>query len=48
LTRTAIHSEVGLVTVRDQLLHAIGHIDSHLAAVDEKRAALGLSPRSLI
>jgi hypothetical protein len=40
--RTAVHSEAGLVTVRDQLRHAIEHIDSHLAAIGEKRAALGI------
>lgn len=41
-TREAIHSEVGLVTLRKLLLHAIRHLESHVAAVQEKRDALGL------
>lgn len=40
--RTAVHTETGLVTLRQLLLHAIGHLESHVAAIDEKRAALGL------
>lgn len=40
--RTAIHSETGLVTLRQLLLHAIRHLERHLAAIEEKRAALGL------
>lgn len=40
--RDAIHSETGLVTLRQLLLHAIRHLEGHVAAIDEKRAALGL------
>lgn len=41
--RTGVHSEVGLVTVRQQLFHAVRHLERHLAAIAEKRRALGLS-----
>ncbi len=41
--RTAVHSETGLVTLRQLLLHAINHLRHHLRFVAEKRAALGLS-----
>jgi len=41
-SREAVHSETGLVTLKGLLLHAIDHVDSHLAAIAEKRAALGL------
>jgi uncharacterized damage-inducible protein DinB len=40
--RSAIHSEIGLVTLRRLLLHTIRHLERHVAAVEEKRAALGL------
>jgi uncharacterized damage-inducible protein DinB len=39
--RTAVHSETGLVTLRQLLLHAINHLRHHLRFVAEKRAALG-------
>jgi uncharacterized damage-inducible protein DinB len=38
--RTAVHSETGLVTVRQLLLHAINHLQHHLKFVVEKRAAI--------
>lgn len=41
-TREAIHTETGLVTLRQLLLHTIRHLESHVAAVREKRDALGL------
>jgi len=40
--REAVHSETGLVTLRQLLLHAIRHLEGHVAAVREKRDALGL------
>ena len=40
--RDAVHSESGLVTLRGLLLHTIRHLERHVAAIDEKRAALGL------
>lgn len=39
--RTAVHSETGLVTLRQLLLHAINHLRHHLRFVAEKRVALG-------
>jgi uncharacterized damage-inducible protein DinB len=41
--RTAVHSETGLVTLRQLLLHAVNHVRHHLRFVAEKRAALGLA-----
>lgn len=41
-TRTAIHSESGLVTLVDLLEHAVDHLEGHAASIAEKRAALGL------
>ena len=41
--RTAVHSETGLVTLRQLVLHAVRHQDHHLRFVAEKRAALGNS-----
>ena len=41
-SREAIHSEAGLVTLRQLLLHAVCHLESHVAAIREKRDALGL------
>jgi uncharacterized damage-inducible protein DinB len=38
--QTAVHSETGLVTLRQLLLHAINHLRHHLRFVAEKRAAL--------
>jgi hypothetical protein len=40
--RTAVHSETGLVTLRQLLLHTIRHLEQHVSAIDEKRAAFGL------
>lgn len=42
--RTAVHSESGLVTLRRLMLHTIRHLEHHVAAIRDKRAALGLSP----
>lgn len=39
--RTAVHTEVGLVTLRQLLLHAIEHLAHHLRFVAEKRSAMG-------
>jgi uncharacterized damage-inducible protein DinB len=38
--RTAVHSETGLVTLRQLLLHAVNHLRHHLRFVAEKRAVL--------
>jgi uncharacterized damage-inducible protein DinB len=38
--RTAVHSETGLVMLRQLLLHAINHLRHHLRVVAEKRAAM--------
>jgi uncharacterized damage-inducible protein DinB len=38
--RTAVHSETGLVTLRQLLLHAINHLRHHLRFVAEKRSAM--------
>src|SRR5579864_1354698 len=38
--RTAVHSETGLVTLRQLLLHAINHLHHHLRFVAEKREAM--------
>lgn len=43
--RTAVHSETGLVTLRQLLLHAINHLRHHLRFVAEKRAAMGSAPQ---
>ncbi len=40
--RDAVHSEIGLITLRRTLLHTIRHLESHVAAIQEKREALGL------
>lgn len=40
--RTAIHSETGLVTLRQLVLHANRHLDHHLAFAAEKRRMLGV------
>jgi hypothetical protein len=37
-----VHTEVGLITLRQQLLHAITHLEGHAEAIAEKRRALGL------
>lgn len=40
--RPAVHTETGLVTTRQLLLHAIRHLERHIDAIAEKRAALGI------
>ena len=40
--RTAVHSETGLVTLRQLVLHAVRHLEHHLGFVAEKRRALGV------
>jgi uncharacterized damage-inducible protein DinB len=40
--RTAVHSETGLITLRQLLLHAVRHLEWHVEAILEKRAAMGL------
>ncbi|MDZ4168226.1 MAG: DinB family protein [Coriobacteriia bacterium] len=40
--RTAVHSEGGTVTVYDLFYHAVEHLEAHLAAIADKRAALGI------
>lgn len=40
--RDAVHSEIGLVTLRGLLLHTIRHLERHILAIEEKRTALGL------
>ena len=37
--RTAVHSETGLVTLRQLLLHAIRHLKHHVTFIDQKRQA---------
>ena len=39
--RTAIHTETGLVTLRQLLLHTVRHLEHHVQTIEEKRAALG-------
>lgn len=41
-SRLAVHTETGLVTLRQQLLHAIRHLEWHVETVLEKRRALGV------
>lgn len=41
--RVAVHSETGLVTLRQLLLHAIRHLEWHVDTILEKRAAMGLA-----
>jgi hypothetical protein len=38
--RTAVHSETGLVMLRQLLLHTGNHLHHHLRFVAEKRAAM--------
>jgi hypothetical protein len=40
--RTAVHSENGLVTLLDLFEHTVSHLESHVQAIAEKHAALGL------
>lgn len=40
--RQGVHTETGLVTVRQMLLHTIRHLEFHAGTIREKREALGL------
>jgi uncharacterized damage-inducible protein DinB len=40
-TRTAVHSETGIVTLRQLLFHAVRHLEFHVGTIEAKRAALG-------
>jgi hypothetical protein len=40
--RTAVHSESGLVTLRQLVFQAVRHLRHHLPFIAEKRAALGV------
>jgi hypothetical protein len=39
--RAGVHTEIGLVTLRQVLLHAVRHLERHVLTIAEKRAALG-------
>jgi uncharacterized damage-inducible protein DinB len=39
--RTAVHSQTGLVTLRQIVFHSVRHLRHHLAFIEAKRAALG-------
>lgn len=41
--RSAIHTETGLVNVRQLLLHTVNHLEGHVATIDDKREAMGLA-----
>jgi hypothetical protein len=41
-SRTAVHSQSGLVTLRQLVLQAVRHLRHHLPFIAEKRAALGI------
>ncbi|MDF1542377.1 MAG: DinB family protein [Anaerosomatales bacterium] len=40
--RTAIHTETGLVTLRQLLLHTVNHLEGHVGTIEEKRRAMGV------
>ena len=40
--RDSVHSEVGLLTLRQLLNHAVRHLESHVEAIAEKRSAMGM------
>lgn len=40
--RVGVHTETGLVTLRQMLLHTIRHLEHHIGTIQEKREALGL------
>ncbi len=44
--RVAVHTEIGLVTLRGMLLHAIRHLEAHVATIAEKREALAAERRA--
>jgi uncharacterized damage-inducible protein DinB len=39
-SRPAVHTECGLITVRQLVTHAIDHLQGHLVFIEEKRAVL--------
>jgi uncharacterized damage-inducible protein DinB len=41
-SRTAVHSETGVVTLRQLLFHSVRHLEYHVGTIEAKRAALGL------
>ena len=41
--RVAVHTETGVVTLRQLLLHAIHHLEYHVATILEKRRSLGIA-----
>ena len=41
-SRTAVHSQSGLLTLRQLVLQAVRHLRHHLPFIAEKRAALGI------
>jgi hypothetical protein len=43
-SRTAVHSQSGLLTLRQLVLQAVRHLRHHLPFIAEKRAALGAGP----
>ena len=45
-TRTAVHTERGLMTLRQLVLYITGHVPHHLRFIAEKRAALETASRS--
>ncbi len=42
--RTAVHTEGGLVTLRQLILHATRHLTHHVRFIEEKRRALDAAP----
>ena len=40
--RSCVHSENGLMTLREVFHHAVDHLESHVETIHEKRLALGL------
>lgn len=42
-SRNAVHTEAGLVSLRQLVEHAVNHVLHHLPTIAEKRAALGLA-----
>lgn len=40
--RTGVHTETGLVTLRQMLLHTIRHLEHHVGTIRDKRIALSL------
>ncbi len=42
-SRVAVHTETGLVTLRQLLLHTIRHLEWHVGTINDKREAMGLA-----